>query len=82
MDAPHLSGSLVLECRKQTLHLLLRKSNTLCPDMVLHKLLSKEQYTWPIAFIFLNTFLIVDWNTYYVLDTGKSVANERDKIGL
>lgn len=50
--------------------------------MVLHKLLSKEQYTWPLSFIFLNTFLIIDWNTYYVLDTGKSVANERDKIGL
>lgn len=69
MDAPHLSGSLVLEYRKQTLHLLLRKRNTLCPDRILHKLLSKEQYKWPLSFIFLNTFLIIDWNTYYVLDT-------------
>lgn len=50
--------------------------------MILHKLLSKEQYKWPLSFIFLNTVLIIDWNTYYVLDTGKSVANEQDKIGL
>lgn len=50
--------------------------------MILHKLLSRYQYKRPLPFIFLNAFIIINWNTCYVLDTGKSVANEQDKIGL
>lgn len=79
--APHLSGSLGLGCRKQILYLPLRKRNTLCSDMILHKLLSRNQYKWTFSFIFLNTFIIINQNAYCVLDTGESAASEQGYIG-
>lgn len=36
----------------------------------------------PFHSFFLIPFIIINWNTCYVLDTGKSVANDQDKIGL
>lgn len=49
--------------------------------MILHKLLSRNQYKWTLSFIFLNTFIIVNRNAYCVLDTGESVASEQGYIG-
>lgn len=80
MGAAHLSGFLGLECRKQIASAF-EKEKYLCSDMILHKLLYRCQYTWPLSFIFLNAFTPINWTTYYVLDTRESVASEQDKIG-
>lgn len=35
----------------------------------------------PFILFFKNTFIIINWNTYYVLGNGESVASEQGKIG-